>query len=93
MSGAGDRGPGRSALATVPVEHLRLLIETIRDYAIFMLDPQGRVATWNAGARAIKGYSEDEIVGRHISTFYTEEDRALQRPQRLLAAALAHGRV
>src|SRR6185295_17480678 len=55
-------------------ELFRLLVESVRDYAIFMLDPAGRVATWNIGARRIKGYTESEIVGRHFSTFYPEED-------------------
>jgi PAS domain S-box-containing protein len=55
-------------------ELFRLLVESVRDYAIFMLDPSGRVATWNIGARRIKGYTESEIVGKHFSTFYPEED-------------------
>jgi len=55
-------------------ELFRLLVESVRDYAIFMLDPTGRVATWNIGARRIKGYTESEIVGRHFSTFYPEDD-------------------
>jgi PAS domain S-box-containing protein len=82
-------------LAGTPIseEHFRLLVESVRDYAIFMLDPEGRVTTWNEGAEAIKGYSPDEIIGKHISTFYTEEDRAAETPQRLLNAALANGRV
>ena len=74
-------------------ERFRLLVESVQDYAIFMLDPQGNVATWNAGAERIKGYRVDEIVGRHFSRFYTEEDRAAGRPQRLLAAAARDGRV
>jgi PAS domain S-box-containing protein len=52
----------------------RLLVESVRDYAIFMLDPTGRVATWNAGAQRFKGYTAAEIIGRHFSTFYPEED-------------------
>jgi len=48
----------------------RLLVESERDYAIFMLDTAGRVASWNAGAQAIKGYTRDEIIGRHFSCFY-----------------------
>jgi PAS domain S-box-containing protein len=55
-------------------ELFRLLVESVRDYAIFMLDPTGHVATWNIGARRIKGYTESEIVGRHFSSFYPEED-------------------
>ena len=57
-----------------PDELFRLLVSSVRDYAIFMLDPQGRVATWNAGAARIKGYTADEIIGRHFSTFYPKAD-------------------
>jgi PAS domain S-box-containing protein len=52
-----------------------MLIEAITDYAIYMLDRSGFVTSWNPGAERLKGYKEDEIVGRHFSTFYTEEDR------------------
>src|SRR5438874_2665401 len=55
-------------------EHFRLLVESVRDYAIFMLDPASRVATWNEGARRIKGYTADEIIGQHFSKFYRRED-------------------
>src|SRR3954471_10026795 len=52
-------------------EAYRLMVESVRDYAIFMLDPQGRVRTWNAGAERIKGYRAEEIIGQHFSKFYT----------------------
>ncbi len=81
------------AVPNITEQHFRLLVESVRDYAIFLLDPNGHVVTWNAGARAIKGYTREEIVGRHISTFYTPEDRAAERPKRLLAAAAAEGRI
>ena len=55
-------------------ERLRLLITSVKDYAIFVLDPTGHVATWNTGAERLKGYSAKEIIGRHFSTFYPEED-------------------
>ncbi len=71
----------------------RVLVESVRDYAIFMLDRDGNIRTWNTGAQLIKGYAPDEIIGRHISTFYTPEDRAAGRPARLLAEALERGRV
>jgi PAS domain S-box-containing protein len=58
----------------------RLLIESVRDYAIFALDPQGHVASWNDGAQRIKGYSAEEIIGRHFSTFYPPEDVASRKP-------------
>jgi PAS domain S-box-containing protein len=79
--------------AHVAQEHFRLLVESVRDYAIFMLDPSGHVASWNSGARLIKGYSPEEIVGKHISTFYSPEDRAAQKPQTLLEIATREGRV
>ncbi|MEO8179643.1 MAG: PAS domain S-box protein, partial [Deltaproteobacteria bacterium] len=61
----------RSARRSTENEELfGLLVESVRDYAIFMLDPSGHVATWNVGARRIKGYTADEIVGRHFSAFY-----------------------
>ncbi len=54
-------------------ESFRLLVETVLEYAIFMLDPDGHVVTWNEGARRIKGYAPNEIIGRHFSDFYTPE--------------------
>ncbi|HEY9514111.1 MAG TPA: PAS domain-containing sensor histidine kinase [Gemmatimonadaceae bacterium] len=62
-------------------ERFRLLVHGVRDYAIFMLDPEGRVASWNAGAAAIKGYRAEEIIGRHFSAFYTAEDVAAGKPR------------
>ncbi len=56
--------------------NFRLLVEGITDYAIYMLDPEGRVTNWNKGAERIKGYKAREIVGKHFSVFYTPEDRA-----------------
>jgi PAS domain S-box-containing protein len=71
----------------------RLLVESVRDYAIFLLDPEGRVASWNEGARRIKGYEAAEIIGHHFSTFYVPEDVAAGKPQRLLEIAAVEGRV
>jgi PAS domain S-box-containing protein len=71
----------------------RLLVESVKDYAIFLLDPDGRIQTWTAGAELIKGYRADEIVGQHISVFYTPEDRLAGKPQTLLGAAARLGRV
>ena len=73
-------------------EMFRVLVEAVEDYAIFMLDPEGRVASWNAGARHIKGYEAEEVIGRHFSMFYPKEDVRDGKPQRLLAAAREHGR-
>ncbi|MGH6677793.1 MAG: PAS domain S-box protein, partial [Bradyrhizobium sp.] len=70
----------------------RLLIAGVTDYAIFMLDPNGIVASWNAGAQRIKGYTADEIVGHHFSRFYTEADRAAGVPARALYTATTEGR-
>ena len=70
----------------------RLLIEGITDYAIFMLDPEGKVANWNTGAERIKGYSPPEIVGQHFSRFYLEADRRAGIPERGLAIAARTGK-
>ena len=70
----------------------RRLVEAITDYAIYMLDPNGAVSSWNPGAERFKGYAADEIVGRHFSCFYTEEDRAAGRPAAGLATAEREGR-
>lgn len=72
---------------------LQLLIDSVRDYAIFMLDPDGRIATWSIGAQLIKGYRPDEIIGRKTDTFYTPEDRAAGRAAQLLSTAREVGRV
>ncbi|HEX6564724.1 MAG TPA: PAS domain-containing sensor histidine kinase [Chthoniobacterales bacterium] len=70
---------------------MRLLIESLQEYAIFLLDANGRVATWNAGAERIKGYHANEIIGKHFSCFYPEEDRAAGRPATILQRALVNG--
>ena len=70
----------------------RLLVKSVIDYAVFMLDPNGVVASWNAGAERIKGYSADDIIGQHFSRFYTKQDRAAGVPVRSLEVALAEGR-
>jgi PAS domain S-box-containing protein len=73
-------------------ERFRLLVESVRDYAIFMLDPSGRVATWNVGAERIKGYTADEIVGQHFSRFYPEAEVRSGKCERELEAAERDGR-
>jgi PAS domain S-box-containing protein len=70
----------------------RHLVQSVVDYAIFQLDRDGVVATWNAGAERIKGYTADDIIGQHFSRFYTEEDRAAGAPAKALATALTEGR-
>jgi PAS domain S-box-containing protein len=73
-------------------ERFELLLNSIEDYAIFMLDLDGRVASWNNGAARINGYSADEIVGQHFSLLYTKDDQAACKPERELEQALAQGR-
>jgi PAS domain S-box-containing protein len=73
-------------------EQFRLLVDGVVDYAIYMLDPTGVVTSWNAGARHIKGYTRDEIIGRHFSRFYAPEDIAAGKPWEDLAAARRSGR-
>jgi PAS domain S-box-containing protein len=74
-------------------ERFRVMVESVIDYAIFMLDPDGRVATWNEGARRLKQYEAAEIIGRHFSAFYMPEDRASSKPQRLLDEAVRNGHI
>jgi PAS domain S-box-containing protein len=95
-------GPAATrAMAGEPVEPrsdanganlFRLLVENVRDYAIFMLDPEGRVSTWNAGAENIKGYRKEEILGKHFSVFYSPDAIARRFPQYELDMAREHGR-
>lgn len=73
-------------------ERFRLLVESITDYAIFMLDPTGHIVSWNAGARRLKGYEPPEIVGRHFSVFYPDEARKAGWPEYELKQAAAEGR-
>ena len=70
----------------------QLLVEGVTDYAIYMLDPNGAVTSWNVGAERIKGYGADEIIGRHVSCFFTDEDREAGLPARILDSARADGR-
>jgi len=72
--------------------NFRLLVEGVADYALYMLDPGGVVTSWNIGGQRIKGYSADEIIGRHFSRFYTEADRANGKPVRALRIAREQGR-
>ena len=73
-------------------ERFRLLVEGVADYAIFMLDPQGRVTTWNTGAERMKGYRADEVVGRHFRVFYPPEAQAAHHPEHELEVAVREGR-
>ena len=73
-------------------EQFRILVQGVTDYAIYMLDPTGKITNWNAGAQRIKGYRPDEVIGRHFSMFYLEDDRANGDPQRGLETALKEGK-
>lgn len=86
-----DRYEGRRSLIESE-RHFRLLIDSVVDYAIFMLDPSGVITNWNAGASRIKGFSADEVVGTHFSRFYTKEDRARGLPAIALETARREGK-
>jgi len=73
-------------------EIFRLLVENVKDYAIFLLEPNGNVATWNQGAERIKGYKAHEIIGRHFSQFYPKEARESRWPERELEMTAQQGR-
>ena len=79
-------------LAREALEQFRILVEGVTDYALYMLDPNGKVSTWNSGAERIKGYQAAEIIGRHFSRFYTAEDRAAGEDRRALRIAREEGR-
>jgi PAS domain S-box-containing protein len=74
-------------------QQFKLLVEGVSDYSIYMLDPDGRVASWNLGAQRIKGYLPDEIIGEHFSCFYTDEDRECGAPDLALDTAAIEGRI
>ena len=82
----------RSKVRGVDDDSFRIFIESVRDYALLMLDPTGRIVSWNAGAEAIKGYKADEIIGRHFSTFYPPESIESGLPARELVEAARDGR-
>lgn len=74
-------------------EQFRLLVDTVEEYAIYMLDPIGTVTTWNSGAQKIKGYTADEIIGKNYACFYTAEDVAARKPERNLELARQRGHI
>ncbi|HEY8794915.1 MAG TPA: PAS domain S-box protein [Gemmatimonadaceae bacterium] len=89
-SQAGGNGAGPVLAANTGL--YRLLVERVRDYAIFALDTTGHVLSWNEGAQRIKGYRQDEVIGRHFSIFYPHEDIASNKPARELEIAIREGR-
>src|SRR4051812_5284483 len=85
--------PGRDQLTEIAdVERLQLLIDAVVDYAIYMLDLEGRVVSWNSGGVRLKGYSAKEIIGQRFDRFYTDEDRAAGIPEHALKTARETGR-
>ncbi|WP_282358489.1 PAS domain-containing sensor histidine kinase [Pseudomonas sp. PS01303] len=78
--------------AAIEEMRFRLLIDAVVDYAIYMIDPDGIITSWNSGAKRFKGYEEAEILGEHFSRFYTADDRAAGLPQRALDTAIREGR-
>jgi PAS domain S-box-containing protein len=85
----------RNTGANFPVadaERYRILVEAIVDYAVYLLDPNGNIASWNAGAQRFKGYQPSEIIGKNFSVFYTPEDQAAGLPQKVLATAAKEGK-
>ena len=85
--------PERVAAERARAERFRLLVDSIRDHAIFMLDADGRVASWNAGAEHVSGYRAEEILGQHVLQFYTPDDAAAGKPDAQLREATIRGRV
>ncbi|HET7897356.1 MAG TPA: PAS domain S-box protein, partial [Flavisolibacter sp.] len=73
-------------------ERYRLMVEGVKEYAIFMLDTTGHIVSWNDGAKRLKGYSANEIIGKHFSIFYTAEDLETKKPERELKIAIATGK-
>lgn len=84
--------PANSKTSALDATAYERLIQSVVDYAIYILDPQGYVASWNPGAERIKGYGADEIIGEHFSRFYTPEDRDAGLPAEVLRRAAAEGR-
>jgi PAS domain S-box-containing protein len=91
MTSQSETGAVHKALQTSE-QQFQLLVQGVKDYAIFMLDPQGRITTWNSGAERIKGYQAEEIIGEHFSRFYTEDERREGVPMRALQRAETQGR-
>ena len=90
---ASSRAGGIGDVASAASEdHFRLLVQSVVDYAIYMIDPDGRVASWNSGAQNIKGYAIEEVLGQSFAMFYTPEDRAKGVPSRHLEIAAREGR-
>src|SRR3954462_5582748 len=83
---------GRAPAPISSERRFQLLVEAVTDYAIYMLDPEGIISSWNSGAQRIKGYTGEEVLGRHFSMFFTEADLAADVPGRALRTARETGR-
>jgi len=90
IQGGSMLGPGVSPAETQEI--FRLLVDSVQDYAIFALDITGKIVTWNSGARRLKGYAAEDVIGTHFSRFYTDEDRDRNHPAFELREALKNGR-
>jgi PAS domain S-box-containing protein len=88
----GERRKTAESRLSESEQRFQLMVRNVSDYAIFMLDPDGRIATWNAGAERIKGYRAEEVLDTHFSRFYPDEDALRGKPQDMLAGAAAEGR-
>src|SRR6184192_829609 len=88
----GDNGSTTSALHRT-AEQFHILVDSVEEYAIYLLDPNGNVVTWNTGAQKIKGYTAEEIIGKNFACFYTAEDVAAEKPQRNLREATRKGHI
>ena len=91
MNSASEEGSATRASGGVD-ERYRLLVDSITDYAIYMLDSEGVVSSWNAGAARFKGYTATEIIGQHFSRFYSPQDQAANLPSLALQVAAREGR-
>src|SRR5205809_8001229 len=88
----GDNGTISSVLHQT-AEQFQILVDSVEEYAIYLLDPNGTVVTWNTGAQKIKGYRPEEIVGKNFACFYAAEDVAAGKPQRNLREAARRGHI
>src|SRR5437762_8197418 len=91
MAGS-EEAKGVNVSVSQRIDTLRLLIDNVQEYAIFLLDESGHILSWNAGARRIKGYTAQEIIGKHFSIFYPDEDLAWDKPGHELEVAKREGR-
>src|SRR5437773_11716510 len=88
----GDNGSSTSALHRT-AEQFHILVDSVEEYAIYMVDPDGNVVTWHTGAQKIKGYTAEEIIGKNFAGFYTAEDVTAGKPQRNLREAARRGHI